>query len=276
MKNKRPGGARWAQLRERALATPEGAQAYGEGWLQADNFKDTLRVLDRAREALGVSQSELARRLERKQPTVNRMLRSGSDHTLATVDAFLRGLGLEGKLRIEKAARKGTPGLQISARIRGGRASTAKFSVGPRGVWRETPRSRDRNYPPSGGLPVGRRARRFGRPRECLLWSDRADDRGQLPRARHDVVQRGTLRVVDGAERALPKERGVAQKRAQRRAQVVRQPSEVSGDRLALRRGGLAGHDDESGVAAVWVDDPGERNASICSMNRIGSIGLLT
>lgn len=126
MKNKRPGGARWAQLREGVLATPQGAQAYGEGWLQADDYKDTLRVLDRAREALGVSQSELARRLDRKQPTVNRMLRSGSDHTLSTVDAFLRGLGLAGKLRIEKTAPKGTPGLQISARIRGGRASAAK------------------------------------------------------------------------------------------------------------------------------------------------------
>lgn len=126
MKGKRPGGARWAQLRERVLATPQSAQAYGEGWLQADDYKDTLRVLDRAREALGVSQSELARRLERKQPTVNRMLRSGSDHSLSTVDAFLRGLGLEGRLRIEKATPRGTPGLRISARIRGRRASGAK------------------------------------------------------------------------------------------------------------------------------------------------------
>lgn len=126
MKSKRPGGARWAQLRERVLATPRGAQAYGEGWLQADDYKDTLRVLDRAREALGVSQSELARRLERKQPTVNRMLRSGSDHSLSTVDAFLRGLGLAGKLRIEKAAPKSSPGLQISARIRQRHPSRAK------------------------------------------------------------------------------------------------------------------------------------------------------
>lgn len=126
MKSKRLGGARWAQLREGVLATPEGAQAYGEGWLQADDYKDTLRVLDRAREALGVSQSELARRLERKQPTVNRMLRSGSDHSLSTVDAFLRGLGLEGKLRIEKVSPKGTPGLQVSARIRHRPVSTAK------------------------------------------------------------------------------------------------------------------------------------------------------
>lgn len=126
MKSKRPGGARWAQLRERVLAAPEGAQAYEEGWLQADDYKETLRVLDRAREALGVSQSELARRLQRKQPTINRMLRSGSDHTLSTVDAFLRGLGLEGKLRIEKAAPRGTPGLQISARIRARHARAAK------------------------------------------------------------------------------------------------------------------------------------------------------
>ena len=126
MKNKRSGGARWAQLRDRVLATPQGAQAYGEGWLQADDYKDTLRVLDRAREALGVSQSELARRLQRTQPTVNRMLRSGSDHSLSTVDAFLRGLGLAGTLRIERAAAHGAPGLQISARIRRTRVSVAK------------------------------------------------------------------------------------------------------------------------------------------------------
>jgi transcriptional regulator with XRE-family HTH domain len=118
MTSKRSGGARWAQLRNRVLATPEGAQAYGEGWLKANDYRDTLRVLDRAREALGVSQSELARRLERRQPTVNRMLRKGTDHSLSTVDAFLRGLGLTGTLKIEKAARKTMPGLQVSARIR--------------------------------------------------------------------------------------------------------------------------------------------------------------
>jgi hypothetical protein len=116
--SKKSGGARWAQLRDRVLATPEGAQAYGEGWLKANDYRDTLHVLDRAREALGVSQSELARRLERRQPTVNRMLRKGTDHTLSTVDAFLRGLGLAGMLKIEKAARRTMPGLQVSARIR--------------------------------------------------------------------------------------------------------------------------------------------------------------
>ncbi len=126
MKNKRSGGARWAQLRDRIVATPQGAQAYGEGWLLADDYKDTLRVLDRAREALGVSQSELARRLQRAQPTVNRMLRSGSDHSLSTVDAFLRGLGLSGTLRIERAALRDAPGLQISARIPRRRVTAAK------------------------------------------------------------------------------------------------------------------------------------------------------
>jgi len=116
--SKRTGGARWAQLRDRVVATPEGARAYGEGWLKANDYRDTLRVLDRAREALGISQSELARRLKRRQPTVSRMLRNGTDHTLSTVDAFLRGLGLAGTLKIEKTARKTMSGLQVSARIR--------------------------------------------------------------------------------------------------------------------------------------------------------------
>ncbi len=126
MTSKRSGGARWAQLRDRVVATPEGARAYGEGWLKAIDYRDTLRVLDRAREALGVSQSELARRLERRQPTVNRMLRKGTDHTLSTVDAFLRGLGLAGTLKIEKAARRTMPGLQISARIRRPRTAAVR------------------------------------------------------------------------------------------------------------------------------------------------------
>jgi ribosome-binding protein aMBF1 (putative translation factor) len=130
MRPTRSGGARWAQLRERVLKTPQGARAYGEGWLQASDYRDTLRILDRARQVLGVSQSELARRLARRQPTVNRMLRSGADHSLSTVDAFLRGLGLAGTLRIEKAASKTTPGLQISARIR--RAGTPPVARGRR------------------------------------------------------------------------------------------------------------------------------------------------
>lgn len=125
MKSKKSGSARWAQLRDRIIATPRGAQAYGEGWLQANDYRDTLRVLDRAREALGVSQSELARRLERRQPTVNRMLRSGADHSLSTVDALLRGLGLSGTLRIEKASTS-MPGLQISARIRRRRVAAVR------------------------------------------------------------------------------------------------------------------------------------------------------
>src|SRR2546425_6215410 len=116
MKSKKSGGARWAQLRDRVLATRKGAQAYGEGWLQANDYRDTLRVLDRAREALGVSQSELARRLERRQPTVNRMLRSGSDHSLSTVDAFLRGLGLAGCVRMENAGAQSTAGAHVFAR----------------------------------------------------------------------------------------------------------------------------------------------------------------
>jgi hypothetical protein len=99
------------------LATPEGAQAYGEGWLKPNDYRDTLRVLDRAREALGFPRAN-SRRLERRQLTVNRMLRKGTDHTLSTVDAFLRGLGLAGTLKIEKAARRTMPGLQVSARIR--------------------------------------------------------------------------------------------------------------------------------------------------------------
>ena len=75
-----------------------------------------------------MSQSELARRLERQQPTVNKMLKGGSDHSLSTVDAFLRGLGLSGRLRIEKADTRTEAGLQISARLRGSPVRVAKRS----------------------------------------------------------------------------------------------------------------------------------------------------
>src|SRR3989442_8363920 len=152
MKSKKSGGARWAQLRDRLLATPEGAQAYGEGWLKANDYRDTLRVLDRAREALGVSQSELARRLERRQPTVNRMLRKGTDHTLSTVDAFLRGLGLAGTLKIEKAARRTMPGLQVSARIR--RRQTAAVRAPRRVATKRTKSTPLRPSSPADGTPA--------------------------------------------------------------------------------------------------------------------------
>lgn len=94
-------GARWRQLRSRTLSTPEGEQNYQEGYQQAQTYRDTMRLLNTIRAALGISQTELAQRLEKSQPTVTRLLTHGENPTLATLDQILRGLGVRGRLVIE-------------------------------------------------------------------------------------------------------------------------------------------------------------------------------
>ncbi len=98
------------------MARPGGREEYEEARLEAADYRETVRMLDTARKALGVSQSELARRLRKRQPTISRMLRQDTDHGLSTVDELLRGLGLRGTLVIEQR-RSGRAGLGVRARI---------------------------------------------------------------------------------------------------------------------------------------------------------------
>ena len=96
-------GARWKQLRAAAVATPEGQRRYDEGYRRAANYRQTMRLLDEVRRTLGISQSELARRMEKAQPTVARLLTHGENPTLASLEEVLRGLGVRGRLIIEPA-----------------------------------------------------------------------------------------------------------------------------------------------------------------------------
>ncbi|MBI3974333.1 MAG: helix-turn-helix domain-containing protein [Chloroflexi bacterium] len=62
-----------------------------------------MRLLDNVRKSLGISQSELARRMAKSQPTVARLLRHGENPTLVTLAEVLHALGLRGRLVIEEA-----------------------------------------------------------------------------------------------------------------------------------------------------------------------------
>jgi ribosome-binding protein aMBF1 (putative translation factor) len=94
-------GARWRQLRAKTLSTPQGRRSYDEGFQQAQTSRDTMRLIDSIRADLGVSRSELARRLDKSQPTVARLLTHGKNPTLDTVDQVLRNLGIRARLIIE-------------------------------------------------------------------------------------------------------------------------------------------------------------------------------
>jgi transcriptional regulator with XRE-family HTH domain len=88
-------------LRANTLSSPGRLEAYQEGYGQAQAYRDTMQLLNTVRVALGISQSELARRLERSQPTVARLLAHGENPTLSTLDQVLRSLGARGRLIIE-------------------------------------------------------------------------------------------------------------------------------------------------------------------------------
>jgi DNA-binding phage protein len=101
-------GSRWRQLRTRVLATPEGQQRYAEGYQRAVSYQQTMALIDVLRRKLGISQSELARRMERAQPTVARLLRRGQNPTLASLEEVLRALGVHGRLIIEPGEADGS------------------------------------------------------------------------------------------------------------------------------------------------------------------------
>ena len=94
-------GARWQQLRSRNRSTPEGDRNYQAGYQQAQTYRNTMRLLNGMRSALGITQSELARRLEKSQPTVTRLLSHGENPTLETLDQVLRGLSIRRRLILE-------------------------------------------------------------------------------------------------------------------------------------------------------------------------------
>ncbi|MGH2585524.1 MAG: helix-turn-helix domain-containing protein [Dehalococcoidia bacterium] len=82
---------RWSDLRSRLLNSPEAREAYDRAE-RAFQFGAAVRA---AREAAGLSQSELARRMGTNQPAIARLEMGGVDPKLSTIDRINRALGTE-------------------------------------------------------------------------------------------------------------------------------------------------------------------------------------
>ena len=120
-------GARWRQLRSQALATPDGQRRYQEGYQRAVSYQQTMALINELRRRLGISQSELARRMERAQPTVARLLSRGRNPTLASLEEVLRALGVHGHLVIESGASSGSA---LTVEVRAASLETAESAGG--------------------------------------------------------------------------------------------------------------------------------------------------
>lgn len=79
----------WKELRDKRLASPEASAAYEEA-RTAHEFG--IRVRER-REALGLSQAQLARAAGTSQPAIARLEAGGTEPTLRTITNLARVLG---------------------------------------------------------------------------------------------------------------------------------------------------------------------------------------
>lgn len=95
--------AKWRDIRRAREANPEYQAAY-ERADRAMRFGDAVRA---AREAAGISQAELARRMGTGQPTIARLELGGVDPKLSTIERISRALGTD--LVLEFAPRVTTP-----------------------------------------------------------------------------------------------------------------------------------------------------------------------
>jgi transcriptional regulator with XRE-family HTH domain len=86
-------------------------RAIAERIAEDPSFADTLhdvrevhRILDALlarREELGLTQTEVARRMEVKQPTVSEFERESSDPRLSTIQRYARAVGLAARVSLE-------------------------------------------------------------------------------------------------------------------------------------------------------------------------------
>ena len=81
----------WAAIKQEALAEPA-VQAGYEAARRAFELGEQVR---RLREARGISQAELARRLATSQSAIARLEAGGVDPKLATLDRLSRALGAD-------------------------------------------------------------------------------------------------------------------------------------------------------------------------------------
>jgi ribosome-binding protein aMBF1 (putative translation factor) len=92
---------RWSDIRARRLPDPMASAAY----LAADRAIRFGEMVRRAREAAGLSQSELGRRMGTNQAAIARLEAGGVDPKLSTIGRVNRALGTE--LVIEFRAKTG-------------------------------------------------------------------------------------------------------------------------------------------------------------------------
>lgn len=85
------GHTNWKRFRNNALTDPDVRAGY-ERADRAILFGDAVR---QARESVGISQAELARRMNTGQPTIARLELGGVDPKLSTIERISRALGAD-------------------------------------------------------------------------------------------------------------------------------------------------------------------------------------
>lgn len=83
-------------IRARAARDPELAQGFEEGY---ENFKIGV-LLRQARERAGLTQEEVAQRLETKKSAISRMETSAGSIRLSTLERYARAIGWELSLEL--------------------------------------------------------------------------------------------------------------------------------------------------------------------------------
>ncbi|HYG62102.1 MAG TPA: helix-turn-helix transcriptional regulator [Thermoanaerobaculia bacterium] len=83
-------------VRARAARDPKFAQGFEEGY---ENFKIGA-LLRQARERAGLTQEEVARRLETKKSAISRMETSAGSIRLSTLERYARAIGWELSLEL--------------------------------------------------------------------------------------------------------------------------------------------------------------------------------
>jgi ribosome-binding protein aMBF1 (putative translation factor) len=91
---------RWAQLRERVLDTPESLERYERKKRAIVQSREILMQIDAARERLGISKAELARRIHSEPSVVRRLFSSKpSNPTLRVILDLVAALDLDLELK---------------------------------------------------------------------------------------------------------------------------------------------------------------------------------
>ena len=120
-------------LQERLLATDQGARALAAARLR----HEVLRVLNRALRSAGLSQADLAKRLNLRRSAVNQVFRGDGNIRVNTLAEYLSMLGFESHLELRplgtarQLALADTPGTPEERKFRvidGGREEAVRLS----------------------------------------------------------------------------------------------------------------------------------------------------